>query len=406
MQKILIILSFSLLLSYDSYISFYGSGQKLSKLNPSNISLGWSNLFDSNNQYKIGSLSHFYQSDLVRFTMAGDFNFNSINDVNYYSQKFNYFSFLFPLKKHKYSLGISLAPFYRINSHIIESDFGYVEQNENNSAYAYKSEYEFDGGPSIASIMFSSSLFNNQHLNFSWGLKFNYIFGSLYSHVQNNIYNIDYDQEGNIEMIFDDSEYYTAINNYDGYGLEIEFSIKNKHHNLISSINLVDEININRSFYDDIVPEALELGISPDEETTYTLSSPFEFNIGYSFNFNDKNAIIFEYYYYSPYTADSGFNLFNNEDVNKNRLSMGYYRNLFDDKINFSTGLYHIEADNDFLSSNRKGMTFGLGIYFIKSMSIDFCIEIGQNKIEITNPLTEDYVNVYLGFTTSDRWFK
>ena len=35
------------------------------------------------------------------------------------------------------------------------------------------------------------------------------------------------------------------------------------------SINLVDKININRSFYDDVVPEALELGISPNEDKTY-----------------------------------------------------------------------------------------------------------------------------------------
>ena len=67
--------------SYDSYISFYGSGEKISKLNPSNISLGWSKLFDSNTNHYIGSLSGLFNSNKVRLTMASDFNFNSVNDL-------------------------------------------------------------------------------------------------------------------------------------------------------------------------------------------------------------------------------------------------------------------------------------------------------------------------------------
>ena len=96
MNRLLIIVLFSFLISYDSYISFYGSGEKLSKLNPSNIALGWSKLFDSNTYHKIGSLSNLYESDMVRLSMASDFNFNSVNDNVYFSQKLNYFSFLFP----------------------------------------------------------------------------------------------------------------------------------------------------------------------------------------------------------------------------------------------------------------------------------------------------------------------
>ena len=76
--KIIILTLFTILYSYDSYISFYGSGEKLSKLNPSNISLGWSKLFDSNTNHYIGSLSSLFKSNKVRLSMASDFNFNSI----------------------------------------------------------------------------------------------------------------------------------------------------------------------------------------------------------------------------------------------------------------------------------------------------------------------------------------
>ena len=406
MYRLLIILLFSFLVSYDSYISFYGSGEKISKLNPSNISLGWSKLFDSNTYHQIGSLSNSYESDMVRLSMASDFNFNSVNDNVYFSQKLNYFSFLFPIQANKKALGLSLAPFYRINSNIIESEFSFVGGNEDNPPYAYKTEYDFDGGPSIASIMFSSLGFNRNNLKFSWGLQLNYIFGSLYSYITHNTYDIVYDQDGNMNPSNPDMEYYTTISSYDGYGLEMQFSLKNNKSEFAASFNMVDDININYSFYDDIVPEALELGVSPDEEKTYKFSSPFEFNLGYSYHFNKKNTLILEYYKYSPYDSNSDFNLFNNADVNKDRLSIGYYKYLFDDKISVSSGLYNIDTYNDFLNSNKRGITFGLGIYSIDNLSIDFCLELGQNKIEINDPLSEKYINLYIGLTASDKWFK
>jgi len=407
MNRLLIIVLFSFLISYDSYISFYGSGEKLSKLNPSNIALGWSKLFDSNTYHKIGSLSNLYESDMVRLSMASDFNFNSVNDNLYFSQKLNYFSFLFPVKKNKQSLGLSLAPFYRINSNIVESEFSFVGGNEDNPPYAYKTEYDFNGGPSIASVMFSSLGFNRGNLKFSWGLQLNYIFGSLYSYITHNTYDIIYDQDGNWDVSSNpDMEYYTTISSYDGYGLEMQFSLKNNISEFVASFNMVDDININYSFYDDIVPEALEIGISPDEEKIYKFSSPFEFNIGYSHHFSEDNTLIIEYYQYSPYDSNSDFNLFNNSDVNKDRISIGYYKSLFDNKISLSSGLYNINTYNDFLDSNKKGITFGLGIYSIDKLSIDFCLELGQNKIEINDPLSEKYINLYLGLTASDRWFK
>ncbi len=406
MNKILIIILLSTLIPFDSYISFYGSGEKVSRLNPSSISIGWSKLFDSNQKNKIGSLSSFYQSDMVRVSMSNDFNFNKVNDNLYFSQKINYFSFLFPIKSYKNSIGFSIAPFYRINSNIIESDFNYVAGNEDNPPYAFKTEYDFSGGPSIASIMLSSIGFNTKQLNISFGLQLNYIFGSLTSHIIHNTYDVFYDQDGILNTANQNTDYYTTISSYDGYGFEMQFSLKNKKNELVSSFNLVDNININYSFYDDIVPEALELGVSPDEENNYRFSSPFEFNIGYSYNYNPKNVFILEYYRYTPYDSDTDFNLFNNSDVRKNRISIGYYKSLLKDKLILSSGLYNINTENDYLSSNKKGVTFGLGIQSIDNLSIDICFELGKNKIEINETLSERYMNIYLGLTASDKWFK
>ena len=109
---------------------------------------------------------------------------------------------------------------------------------------------------------------------------------------------------------------------------------------------------------------------------------------------------------FSFYDSDTDFNLFNNSDVRKNRISIGYYKSLLKDKLILSSGLYNINTENDYLSSNKKGVTFGLGIQSIDNLSIDICFELGKNKIEINETLSERYMNIYLGLTASDKWFK
>ena len=61
---------------------------------------------------------------------------------------------------------------------------------------------------------------------------------------------------------------------------------------------------------------------------------------------------------------------------------------------------------SDQINSNRKGITVGLGINAIENISLDFCLEIGKNKTTITEVFDENYVNLYLGLSTSDKWFK
>jgi len=404
--KIIILAFFTILFSYDSYISFYGSGEKLSKLNPSNISLGWSKLFDSNTNHYIGSLSGLFKSNKVRLSMASDFNFNSINDNLYFSQKINYFSILVPIKNKKTTLGLSLAPMYRINTNIIENDYNFIQGNQESQPYAYKTEYDFEGGPSVASLMYSAKVFKYVDLELTLGFQINYIFGSLYSTINHSTFDIVYDEDGNFLPTNEINDYYTSISSYSGYGVDMQLSISNDEHELITSFNFSDQIDINYSFYDDAIPEQLELGINPDQENTYKLTSPFEINLGYAYKFNESRKIIIEYYKYSPYKASSDFNLFNNSDVDKNRISLGYFTSIFDGKFSLSSGFYNINTYNDQLESSKNGLTFGLGIYTIPNLSLDLCFELGQNKIEYNEPLSEKYFNIYLGITAADTWFK
>ena len=72
----------------------------------------------------------------------------------------------------------------------------------------------------------------------------------------------------------------------------------------------------------------------------------------------------------------------------------------------FSLGLYKIDSVSDQINSNRGGVTIGLGINSIENISLDFCLEIGKNKTTITEVFDENYINLYVGLSTSDKWFK
>ena len=400
MKNILLIVFFSVSFCSEYYFSLYGAGEKIGTSNPSNISLGWSNLFSSNDYLKSANLSNFYLSKLVRLSVSTDFNFSSINNLNYYNQKMNYFSFLIPLKNQKQGLGFSLSPYYRINSNIIESDYSYVPGDADTNPLAYKTEYSFSGGPSIASLLFSSKI--NSKLSF--GFKFDYIFGSLYSHVKHNVYNINYDIDGEILYTSNSMDQYTSIKNYSGYGLKLETSYNTLKNKFVTSFGLLNQTQIKDYFYDDIAPGSLELGINYDNQNNYEISSPFEFNIGYSRLLNDGSFIL-EYYLYKPFESD--LYILDNPDLNKSKFNFGYHKQFSNNKFTLGSGFYIINSYNNSINSNKQGFTIGLGLNMIKYITADLCLEFGKNKIEFSSEaLNENYVNLYIGLSASDRWFK
>ncbi len=399
MKSILLILFFSISLCSEYYISLYGAGEKILTSNPSNISLGWSNLFSSNNYLKSANLSDFYNSNLVRLSVSTDFNFSSINDIDYYNQKMNYFSFLIPLKNQKKGLGISLSPYYRINANIIENDYSYIPGDTDNDPLAYKTEYSFSGGPSIASLLFSSKI--NPKLSF--GFKFDYIFGSLYSHVKHNVYDVDYSMDGEVLYTANSIDQYTSVKNYTGYGFKLETSYNNSKNRFITSFGLLSETQILDYFYDDIAPGGLELGFSYNSKNNYKITSPIEFNIGYS-RLLENGSFILEYYLYQPFESD--IYILDNPDLNKSKFNFGYHKYFLDNKFTLGTGFYIIDSSNNFMKSNKQGFTIGLGLNMVEHITADFCLEFGRNKIEFSEVLNENYINLYIGLSASDVWFK
>ena len=190
MKKYFIILSLICFLhSNESYFSIYGFGEKSNNLNTSNISLGWSELFNGNNKFNTGSLSNFYDSPFMRFSISSDINYYIIDKNSFYTQKINYFSLLMSIGKLS-GLGFTLSPLYKIFSNIQEGEYGYIgaDQTPDGSILAYRSEYELSGGPSVFSILYSKKVSDNLSL----GIELKYVFGNVHMNMHHFIYDLEY----------------------------------------------------------------------------------------------------------------------------------------------------------------------------------------------------------------------
>ena len=61
---------------------------------------------------------------------------------------------------------------------------------------------------------------------------------------------------------------------------------------------------------------------------------------------------------------------------------------------------------NENIKSKKFGLTFGMGFNMIRNITLDATLDLGKNSIEISEQLDENYINLYLGISSSDKWFK
>ena len=98
--------------------------------------------------------------------------------------------------------------------------------------------------------------------------------------------------------------------------------------------------------------------------------------------------------------------ILNNPDLSKNKINLGYRNNIVDTEITFGTGLYYIDSYNENIESKKFGLTFGLGFNMVQNMTLDATLDIGKNSINISEQLNENYINLYFGISSSDKWFR
>ena len=117
-----------------------------------------------------------------------------------------------------------------------------------------------------------------------------------------------------------------------------------------------------------------------------------------------NGSFIIEYYLYDPFESNSS--ILDNPDLNKDKINFGYYTSFLNKNFTIGSGFYMINSYNNSIKSYNQGFTIGLGFNMIKYITADISLEIGKNKIEFSEALNEKYVNLYIGLSASDRWFK
>lgn len=90
--------------------------------------------------------------------------------------------------------------------------------------------------------------------------------------------------------------------------------------------------------------------------------------------------------------------------------SINSYWSRVDYRLGFSYDKTYVRLSND--DVKQAAVTFGLGLPLATSMSrsafykMNITTEIGRRGTMVSGDLRESYVNVHLGFTINDRWFK
>jgi len=334
-------------------------------------------------------------------------------DLNYKNFAFDHLAMSFPIKRWWFaSLGIT--PYSKIGYSVEQvSEFDYID-----STNVYNSYY---GKGGINQVFFTNSF--NLSENFSMGLNFNFLFGSIEQYDQFFLDRPDFyctiveDKISYNNINFDIGAQYhkTLQNNYFfvaglTYSSKTTFnSTRNKTVFMAENYALYGEnvfayLNSYESKYDTISAEAL---------SNYKIEIPARYSIGFSFGKKDKLTVGLDYSY-QDWTGVKSFS--DNTNFNSDHLlnfGLEYIPNLFSIRnyykhISYRAGFYY---NNSYLTLNNKqinnyGITFGLGFPLgNQRTSLNMSYTYGKRGTTENGLVEEVYSSFGINLTLYDFWF-
>ena len=408
--NILIVL-ISFLFAQNSLLSLHGFGEYLSTYDASSLSLGESRLFSTNfnglTLTSSSSLSNFNSSHLAMTVAFNEYNAQKLDKVN--SNIIHFLSYTFPVsKKSVFSLGMN--PLFRTNVSIQEPSFQIfgadqspidTDNDGTNDPVAYNTNYKFSGGISEFHGSFSSMIGNN----FNLGLRFSKIFGSSKRSSDLRFYEINYNQNGQIQ----DYELYSiqnSINNYEyssyNYTLDFRFSIP------IIKINNEFVLIYGKSQKMNV---EIDFNESSDKQSFSSLNQMLNRGFGFKFNLLNNLGLIFEVNDIESYKSDPLLNIFNNDFPDIFSGHFGIFskinnpNNTSSDGFDLRAGIcfkkYYLD-DKDIIDL---GITFGFGLNYLKNNSLNLGFKFGERKSDFYNLHDEKYFKLYITLISAEEWF-
>jgi hypothetical protein len=406
MKNIFLILSLVVSIGFtqSSSIALRGLGVETTSIDPASIALGGSQFFSGNSkQTSISSPSSFWRSALTRISILN--SYNEIEFDNQYLQKhhnFTYFGFAVPVGiKKVFSFGLS--PVSRIELDINESDYSYIGADESPEEFpiATQSEYTFDGGISRFFSLLSVSL--NEKLSF--GLRWDFLFGTMVKDATSHNYSISYDQDGIINYNLISSDVSSSTQEFSGQNVLFELRYSQGRHEFVNSLELSAPLKVRST------PYFSNSGYAEEREFEYEMNL-HKIGFGYALDLSPKSGLVFEYHSKNSVSYDEDVQIFNQNSLSEKSYNAGMFFQIVNprlglwNQLNLRSGTYFKQYKQYDEIFNDYGLTFGLGVEFIQNMnSIDISIELGNRESVFPEYNNEKYMKITMGLTTGEKWF-
>ena len=398
-----IIFGFSFLISQNSLLSLNGFGEYLNIRDGSSLGLGESRMFSSNS-VSLSSISSYSNVNSSYLAMSLSFNQHQIENIdNINSNIIEFLSYNFPVSQ-KTIFSIAMNPIFRTNLQVSELDnqiFGAdvstidLDNDGSNDPIAYNSDYYFNGGISE----FSSGLSTKISKNLNIGFKVGKIFGSSKRVSNLRLYQVSYDQSGNIDYDLFSTQNFSDSFSYSSYNFlfDIRFSIPQ-----LSKIANGNEFVFIYEKSDNMDVD-MSLNNSETSQSFETLKEMSNLGFGFKMNFSDNFSFLLEINDFKFFKSDNLLNIFNNDYPDYQSFHIGFNNNL--KKYNMNYGLCFKNYNLNNYNISDLGLTFGFGFKYLEHNNFDFGLKFGKRNSEFYELHDEKYFKLYMTIISSEKWF-
>lgn len=399
----------------SSPYSQYGIGEMKREVMPQFIGIGglstgirylgnYDNI-NTNNPASYSAIS-LTAMDAGLFSNINQLGNSSLTETSY-NFGLSHVKFAFPLGAAG-GLSIGLQPY---------SNLGYNYSIEGQvDTTGIKRVYAGEGGTSSAYIGYGVRIGKN----FSVGANARYIFGSI-----NHIRSIEYPNSiGSLNGKEEQNRFISGVSG--DLGAQFYYPFSNQKFLIIGYTGTISSKLNSRADYlairtptsvsdntPDLPLDTINFEVGVDEKITM----PFKHSIGFSLNHSNKWMFGADFHYA---TWDQ-FSIGNQNGNFKNSYGFAVggqmvpdptsvkYFNLVDYRLGFRYDRSHIHINNEAVNDMAVTLGFGLPLpsFFGNSFyKINLGTELGQRGKIAPGMVRERYVNVSLGFTLNDRWFR
>ncbi len=389
----------------NSSLALSGLGQRVRAVDPAAAGMGNSEYFSGRaNGVSLTALSSLWMSPLSRTFASTCFNFvDSRNLPALGNQYFSNLSFTFPVGLKK-AMTIGLQPATRADFYIHEGLGSNPNVYFGDQYYTSITNYHVEGGLSELYAGYAAKVANNLSL----GVKWSWSFGNLFQYDTLLTYTVTTDPLSG-EVVYSNFASNGSImqhtHRFRGQTLTFEGRLRSGKNQFVLStaIQPLLSITTTRSY--------ASIGDAPESKykSDFSISS---LGFGFSHSLGKSQGLTAEIHRTEDENIPDDIAVFQTLSGASNSVNLGYYKVFYNPRlsnwnaINTRAGVYLTQLDKPAGTYYDYGITFGVGIDYIKSQnSVDLALIFGQRSSEFEEYSGEKYTSLVLSITAGEKWF-